>query len=72
MSAATSVRGLSGGVAIGAYLALALTLQPLGADRAELLVALSVVLLAASVLVAVIAECARWRPVFSEEGSPIT
>ncbi|MGF2049655.1 hypothetical protein ACQUET_13280, partial [Lactococcus lactis] len=42
-------QGLSGGVAIGAYLALSLTLQPLGTDRAELLVALSLVLFVASV-----------------------
>lgn len=61
-------QGLSGGVSIGAYLALALTLQPIGTDRPGLLVALNVVLLAASVLLAVIAERVRWRPVLSKEG----
>lgn len=60
-------QGLSGGISIGGYLALTLTFQPLGLDRAGLLVALSVVVLAASVLLAVIAECVRWRPAISEK-----
>ncbi|MFJ4037503.1 hypothetical protein ACIPVB_05415 [Microbacterium sp. NPDC090007] len=59
--------GLSGGISIGLYLALSLTFQPLGLDRAGLLVALSVVVLATSVLLAVIAERVRWRPTISEE-----
>lgn len=64
--------GLSGGISIGAYLAISLTFQPLGLDRAGLLVALSVVVLGASVLSAVVAERVRWRPAFSEERDFLT